>query len=124
MSLKKNLSVTPEEMAEFIRRAWQRKDISQKQVERDLGIHQSQFSKIVNGQFKEANGHASRLFEYSKRHEGVGQRQAGVADTEELRSALTERLMRAWDGTSEGARALEAILDGAMRLRARRSRGT
>nr|CCA88624.1 conserved hypothetical protein [Ralstonia syzygii R24] len=122
MQLKKPPSPTPEEMAEVIRRAWQRKDISQKQVERELGIHQSQFSKLVNGQFKEASGHASRLFEYSKQHEGAARRQSGAADTEALRSALTERLMRAWDGTTEGARALEAILDGVARLRARSSR--
>ncbi|WP_412854327.1 helix-turn-helix domain-containing protein [Cupriavidus metallidurans] len=117
-------SATPEEMAETIRKAWRRRDISQKQVERDLGIHQSQFSKLVNGRFKEANGHASRLFEYSKRHEGTAQLQSGETDTEALRSALTERLMRAWDGTDEGARALGAILDGVARLRARRSRRT
>lgn len=109
-------------MAAFIRSAWQRKDISQKQVERDLGIHQSQFSKIVNGQFKETKGHAGRLFEYSKQREGTAQRQSGEESAEALRSALTERLMRAWDGTDEGARALNAILDGAARLRARQPR--
>jgi len=119
---KKPPSPTPEEMAAVIRSAWQRKDISQKQVERDLGIHQSQFSKIVNGQFKGTNGHAGRLFEYSKLHEGAAQRQSGTEDTEALRSSLTERLMRAWDGTDEGARALKIILDGAARLRGRQPR--
>lgn len=106
-------------MAAVIRGAWQRKDISQRQVERDLGIHQSQFSKIVNGQFKETKGHAGRLFEYSKQREGAAQLKSESEDTEALRSALTERLMRAWDGTGEGARALNAILDGVARLRGR-----
>lgn len=110
-------SPTPKEMAEVIRRAWQRKDISQKEVERDLGIHQSQFSKLVNGQFKEADGHAGRLYEYSRQREGATQRAFGPADAEALWATLTARLMRAWDGTAEGAGALEAILDGAARLR-------
>lgn len=122
VSLKKPPLSTPEEMAAVIRSAWQRKVISQKQVERDLGIHQSQFSKIVNGQFKGVNGHAGRLFEYSKLHEGAAQRQSGTKDTEALRSSLTERLMRAWDGTAEGAQALKTILDGAARLRVRQPR--
>lgn len=106
-------------MAEVIHRAWQEKSISQKQVSHDLGIHQSQFSKLVNGQFKEANGHARRLFEYSKQRQMATQQLRSAEDTEVVRAALTERLMRAWDGTAEGARALEAILDGVARLRKR-----
>ncbi|MCD6674633.1 MAG: helix-turn-helix transcriptional regulator [Burkholderiaceae bacterium] len=109
-------------MAMFIRGAWERRDISQKEVARDLGIHQSQFSKLVNGLFKEADGHAARLFEYSKKRQGAGARAPASAEVETIRSALTERLMRAWDGTAEGARALEAILDGAARLRQTRPR--
>jgi transcriptional regulator with XRE-family HTH domain len=122
VSLKPTPSPSPEEMAARIRSAWKRKEITQSQVERDLGIHQSQFSKLVNGRFKEANGHAARLFEYSIQREGAGQREACAADAEALRSSLTERLMRAWDGTTEGARALEAILEGAARLRRRPTR--
>lgn len=122
VSLKNAPPSTPEEMAAVIHSAWRRKVISQKQVERDLGIHQSQFSKIVNGQFKGTNGHAGRLFEYSKLHENAAQPQAGTKDTEALRSSLTEQLMRAWDGTAEGAQALKTILDGAARLRVRQPR--
>ena len=110
-------------MAKFIRGAWKRKDISQKEVARDLGIHQSQFSKLVNGRFKKADGHAARLFEYSKQRQGTGARAPASAEAETIRSALTERLMRAWDGTAEGARALETILDGAARLRQARPLG-
>ncbi len=108
-------------MADVIRGAWLRGDISQKQVKQDLGIHQSQFSKLVNGQFKQVDGHAARLFEYSREHEGVAGT-APASDASVLRSSLTERLMRAWDGTPEGAKALEAILDGAARLRAATAR--
>lgn len=108
---------TAQEMAAFIREAWKRKDISQKEVARDLGIHQSQFSKLVNGLFREANGHAARLFEYSKQRRNPGTQTPVSEESELIRSGLTERLMRAWDGTAEGARALEAILDGAARLR-------
>ena len=104
-------------MAAFIREAWLRKEISQKDVARDLGIHQSQFSKLVNGLFKEADGHAARLFEYSKRRRRAVARTPASEEAEVIRSALMERLMRAWDGTAEGARALEAILDGAAQLR-------
>ena len=119
MSPKTSTSITPEEMAFVIRGAWERKLISQKQVALDLGIHQSQFSKLVNGQFKETEGHAARLFEYSRERENGGSRASAAAETEALRSALTERLMRAWDGTAEGARGLEEILEGAARLRYR-----
>jgi transcriptional regulator with XRE-family HTH domain len=110
-------------MAAFIRSAWENQDISQKEVARDLGIHQSQFSKLVNGRFKEADGHAARLFEYSKQRQGAGGRARSPAVAETIRASLTERLMQAWDGTAEGARALEAILDGAARLRQARLRG-
>ena len=109
-------------MAAFIRGAWERKDISQREVARDLGIHQSQFSKLVNGQFKEAGGHAARLFEYSKRRQGASGRASTSTEAELIRLALTERLLRAWDGTAEGAQALETILDGAARLRQARHR--
>lgn len=109
-------------MAAFIRDAWERKDICQKEVARDLGIHQSQFSKLVNGLFKEADGNAARLFEYSKQRQGAGAREPASEEAEMIRAALTERLMRAWDGTAEGARALETILDGAARLRQVRPR--
>lgn len=104
-------------MAKAIRSAWLRGDISQRQVQQDLGIHQSQFSKLVNGQFKGTAGHAARLFEYSKRRAGAGQQRSSSTDTEALKAALTKRLIRAWDGTSEGAKALEAILEGLERLR-------
>lgn len=115
-------SPTPQEMATVIRGAWERKEISQKEVARDLGIHQSQFSKLVNGLFKEADGHAARLFEYSIQRQGAGVRAQVSAEAEAIRSALTDRLMRAWDGTAEGARALETILDGVVRLRQARPR--
>ena len=112
-------------MANAIRAAWKRGEISQRQVELDLGIHQSQFSKLVNGQFKEARGHAARLFEYSTRKRTpLDVRPGADGDLTALRTSLTQRLMRAWDGTEEGARALEAILDGATRLRAPRPGGT
>lgn len=122
MPTQKNPLPSLEEVASVIRGAWNRKEINQRQVERDLGIHQSQFSKLVNGQFKEVTGHAARLFEYSINRTSNARQESGGADTKALRSALTGRLMRAWDGTPEGAQALEAILDGAARLRRRTSR--
>lgn len=111
-----------EDIAQAIRDAWLRGDITQKQVKRDLGIHQSQFSKLVNGQFKEATGHALRLFEYSTQRERANRLESHDKDADALKSALTERLMHAWDGTRDGARALEAILDGVARLRVGASR--
>ncbi|WP_323123235.1 helix-turn-helix domain-containing protein [Burkholderia alba] len=114
-----------EVMASTIRTAWERGDISQKQVAVDLGIHQSQFSKLVNGQFKQTRGHAARLFEYSiSGRDKQNTRPAANFDTSALRMELTQRLMLAWDGTEEGARALEAILDGVLQLRASRPLGT
>jgi hypothetical protein len=108
-------------MAAALRTAWERGDLAQKDAERDLGIHQSQFSKLVNGQFKEARGHAARLYEYSNRKRAAPPAAPGEpVDVQALLATLTARLMHAWDGTEEGARALEAILDGARRLRATR----
>lgn len=112
-------------MANAIRAAWERGELLQRQVEQDLGIHQSQFSKLVNGQFKEARGHAARLFEYSiSKRTPLRVWPGAVGDLTALHTSLTQRLMRAWDGTEEGAKALEAILDGAARLRVPRSGGS
>ena len=117
-------STTPshEVIAAAIRAAWERGDITQRQAELDLGIHQSQFSKLVNGQFKEVRGHAARLFEYSILKRSLPHvRPSADVDAESLRTRLTQRLMRAWDGTEEGARALETILEGVARLRSSHS---
>lgn len=102
-------------MAAVIRATWKSGYITQESVARDLGIHQSQFSKIVNGQFKQPRGNAVRLFEYSKGH-AARQRRHGSEDVESMRQSLIHQLMRAWDETEDGARALEAILEGARLL--------
>lgn len=109
-------------MARVIRLAWEGKHISQKEVLRDLGIHQSQFSKLVNGQFKSATGHAARLFEYSRQRMHSAKSHIASHDANRLRSSLTRRLMSAWDGTVEGAQALESILEGVAQLRHRRKK--
>ncbi|MBK7615629.1 MAG: hypothetical protein IPJ08_14570 [Burkholderiales bacterium] len=119
VSSKSSITPSREAMANAIRSAWERGEISQRQVGLDLGIHQSQFSKLVNGQFKEARGHAKRLFEYSIRKRASPHMEPfSDVDAAALRKGLTLRLMRAWDGTEEGAKALETILDGVTRLRA------
>lgn len=105
-------------MAAVIRRAWEGGHLSQREVTARLGIHQSQFSKLVNGKFKRASGHALRLYEYSKGR--IARRyQPDIATSRDVKRALTDQLMRAWDGTPEGARALESILEGVTRLRGR-----
>jgi hypothetical protein len=78
-------------------------------------VSQSQVSKIVRGQFKRPEGNAKELFEYSQRL--AAKRRKQVNATEDMRATLTDRLLRAWDGTAEGAQALCDILDGAHKLR-------
>lgn len=105
------------EMAKVIRNAWLHGHITQRNVAEDLGIHQSQFSKLVNGKFKQTGGHAERLFEYSRRRLDLSAPGSRTIDADALEAALMKRLLRAWDGTPDGAKALEAILDGVARLR-------
>lgn len=103
----------------MIRDAWESGRLNQREVEARLGIRQSQFSKLVNGKFKRASGHAVRLYEYSKSRI-ARRREPDAAAPEEVKRALTDRLMRAWDGTPDGAKALESILEGLTRLRGQR----
>ncbi len=104
-------------MAKVIEMAWKNGLFTQDTAAKALGMSQSQISKIVRGQFKRPKGNAMALFEYSKRLSE--RRPKHLKGMESLRETLMERLLRAWDGTAEGAQALGDILDGVHKLQAR-----
>lgn len=111
---REDAKVDRDEMARIIAKAWSEKLLSQKDACLAIGIDQGHFSKLVRGMFKRPSGHAARLFEYAK------EQLAGPTPDEGLREwqqRLTDQLMRTWDHTPQGARALENILAGVAQLR-------
>jgi len=111
------VEVTAQAMAKAIEEAWNNGLFTQDMAAKALGVSQGQISKLVRGQFKRPKGHAKALFEYSKML--LGERPDHAAAADAMRKSLTARLLRAWDGTAEGAQALGDILDGAHKLRTR-----
>ena len=109
---------TREQMLAAFRRASELGLISQVRLEAELGVDQGQVSKILRGNFVYPRGNARRIFTYVK-NQLDGRGDLGV-DTNLLREELTRKLMAVWDETSEGARALSVLLDGAAGLQARR----
>jgi predicted XRE-type DNA-binding protein len=104
-----------DEMARVIAEAWDANLLPQKEACHALGINQGHFSRLVRGQFKRPAGHAIELFAYAKVRLSAANR--GGEDLVQLRERLTEQLLKAWDHTAEGARALGSILDGLQKLR-------
>jgi hypothetical protein len=119
MTVSPPAEVTTQVMLEVIEAAWRNKLFTQHMAAEALGVSQSQISKIVHGQFKKPKGKAKALYEYSKWL--IESRPERLESADSMRASLIERLFRAWDGTTEGGRALGDILDGAHKLRTRRA---
>jgi hypothetical protein len=80
-----------------------------------LGINQGQLSKILRGDFSIARGNALALFEYASKR--LSEAESEPNDRLLLQAQLTKKLLAVWDGSVEGATALEAMFDVAARLR-------
>lgn len=99
-----------------VKDAWQRRLFTQEEVARHLKVNQGQISKILNGHFVRPTGHALRLFEYANSL-SVDQ-PAPDAELQAMKARLIDKLMSAWDQSTQGARALEDLLDVARDLAA------
>ena len=76
-------------------------------VAADTGIHQSQVSRLLRGQFKRISSNVRLLLAYAEQP----RRYAQAKDPSVLsRSAVIRAALRTWDSTPEGARALVRLL--------------
>jgi transcriptional regulator with XRE-family HTH domain len=74
------------------------------------GIHQSQVSRLLRGQFRRVSPNVRKLLDYRP---GAAKAPAG----EEAKQAVIRAALRTWDETPEGARALVKLLRSVEDLR-------
>lgn len=97
------------------RRALQRlaRQASTVQLAADTGIHQSQVSRLLRGQFHRLSRNVLLLLAYAnKPGRAPAPRRADAAKASVIRAAL-----RTWDATPEGAQALVRLLRSVQDLR-------
>lgn len=91
--------------AERARHICKMRGITQEQIAADLGVSQSQVSRIFKGQGKRASRLAEEVCLYVERREG-GVTPDSVRSNDDLVNALTVT----WDGSAMHARALSAVI--------------
>lgn len=74
------------------------------------GIHQSQVSRLLRGQFRRVSPNVRKLLGYKPREEKR-------RPEEQDRRAVIQAALRTWDETREGARALVKLLRSVEELR-------
>lgn len=94
-------------LARALKGALRKKGISQIKAAADLGIHQSQISRILNGQARRTSKNVRRLCTYANIH--CAPRIADPASN----AALMRALQRVWDGSRESANAVIRLLNAA-----------
>jgi len=77
------------------------------------GIHQSQVSRLLRGQFRRVSPNVERLLALAKR----GRRMPAAAPQAQAKQAVIRAALRTWDATPEGARALVRLLRSVEGLR-------
>jgi len=83
-------------------------------VAADTGIHQSQVSRLLRGRFKRLSTNVRVLLSYAAKPAHY----ARTNEPSELaRSAVVKAVLRTWDCTPEGARALIRLLQSVDRIR-------
>jgi hypothetical protein len=84
------------------------------QIAADTGIHQSQVSRLLRGQFERVSPNVRVLLNYAKRPKTytTPQRRNVAAKTAVVKAAL-----RTWDTTPAGARALVKLLRSVEEIR-------
>lgn len=80
--------------------------VTQLEVSRKTGVHQSQISRILAGQVVRSSRNFERLCEFAAT---LPERPGGPQRTQE--SELTNALLRVWDGTPAHAAALRRLLE-------------
>jgi hypothetical protein len=88
--------------------------VSTVQLAADTGIHQSQVSRLVRGQFHRVSRNVQLLLAYARKpgRAAPAPRRAEAAKASVIRAAL-----RTWDTTPEGAQALVRLLRSVQDLR-------
>ena len=84
------------------------------QVAADTGIHQSQVSRLLRGQFRRLSPNVRVLLAYAEKPQRrvAPERRRQAAKASVIRAAL-----RTWDSTSQGARALIRLLRSVQEIR-------
>jgi len=97
------------------RRALQRlrERASTVRIATDTGIHQSQVSRLLRGQFQRISPNVRVLVAYAAQAK-ARRRQAAVPAG---KAAVIKAALRTWDATPEGARALVRLLRSVRELR-------
>ena len=80
------------------------------------GIHQSQVSRLLRGQFRRVSPNVRKLLAYRPQPAGRG---AVAQPGAQARQAVIRAALRTWDETPEGARALVRLLRSVEGLRRR-----
>ena len=106
-------NVTPE--VARARRALERlaERVSTVRVALDTGIHQSQVSRLLRGQFTRLSRNVRLLLDYA----GKGGRARPPRRAEAAKASVIRAALRTWDATPEGAQALVRLLRSVQDLR-------
>jgi hypothetical protein len=84
------------------------------QVAADTGIHQSQVSRLLRGQFHRRSRNVERLLAYADK---PGRRAAAPGRAQAAKASVIRAALRTWDTTPEGAQALVRLLRSVQDLR-------
>jgi len=85
--------------------------IPQEKISKDTGIHQSQVSRLLGGDFKKVNGRALELCKYAKNMLHSPRQQRGKFREEIIHSALA-----LWDGSDASGTQLIQVLQSIKKL--------
>jgi hypothetical protein len=89
--------------------------VSTVQVAADTGIHQSQVSRLLRGQFHRVSRNVQLLLAYA----GNARRAAAPDRANAAKASVIRAALRTWDATPEGAQALVRLLRSVQDLRRR-----
>jgi len=81
--------------------------VSTIQIAADTGIHQSQVSRLLRGQFRRVSPNVRALLVYASKGKPA---KAGPRAAQAARTAVIRAALRTWDATPEGAQALVRLL--------------
>lgn len=93
--------------------------VSTVKIAADTGVHQSQVSRLVRGQFKRLSPNLLKLLEYA---DAPRRRNAADAGREAAKKAVVRAALRTWDSTPGGAQALVRLLRSVEKLKILRQR--
>ena len=100
-------SYTIEQLVTAIRAHMAHSGISQEELAREVGMHQSQVSRILRGEFRRLSPNLKKLCLYARiRVDSLGNGGQGRLASEELGKAVAE----VWDGSKRHEKALIRVI--------------